>query len=171
MAHLTSTAPYVWEAFVKKAEEASNALAHPVPIFQFQVGQYQPSAGYVEFAEIADHRWEWENLGVYTQNEFYEIIGTVTVATERTPNNEPKVVHEIMQETYTLFNAVIVTPGITERNAPVLGNEYPVEAAVWRTLPTRAHYSSGIGEIAGEPGGFYGQINWGWEFAAYITPH
>lgn len=162
---LVSTAPTTYTAMLGLIETAAAAQNPAVSVFAFELGQYEPGS-YIMLHQIANHSWTVETLGSFTQLEHYDICGKVTVFSGDSPATNPSVATTVMSSTYTLFQATVMTPMMSNRTIPILGGS----RQVYQMMPTMSQYTAGLGEIADQPAGWVGMIDFYYHFDAYITP-
>jgi hypothetical protein len=137
--------------------------------FDYEVAWFEP-ARYTIVSGIPGHRWEWESLGAFQQKEYYSIAGYSTIFSGDNPATNTRLALEVLQETYALFQATVMTPLLSNRNAPVLGNTHPQPGAVYLMLPGETAYVAGVGDIGGEPAGWQSRLDWTFEFSALVNP-
>lgn len=165
MTDIVSSVPGIYEALAKLVTEAGNEQSPPVPVFDFEIGQYEP-ARYITIHEIGGPRYDWEAIP-YQQRELYEIHGLTTVFTGDSPTTNPKVATEVLTETFNLHQACVMTVVVSNRKAPFLGTTGPTPQIM---LPEEAHYEAGPGVMDGAPSGWVGKLNWSFHFEAILTP-
>jgi hypothetical protein len=165
---LPSTAPAVYAAFFTASREAAELQEQPVNVFPFALELFEP-AQYVLITEIANHNWEWESIGSFTQRERYEIRGAATVFRGDDIANNPEIAVNVLEETYSVFNECVMRPLMSNRNEPIL-NVKGVQASPFLMLPEFTRYSAGAGQLGGGPGGWYGRLDWAFSFEALVNP-
>ncbi|HEY1690064.1 MAG TPA: hypothetical protein VGF95_14510 [Solirubrobacteraceae bacterium] len=163
---LVSSVPGIVKAFLGLTKTAAEEQEPTVPVFAFQLGQYEP-AGFVILERVVGPRFAWETIGAFSQREVYELQGKATVFSGDSPATNPALFEQVMTETYALFQAVVMTPVMSNRTMPILGTEGP---SPFEMLPQEAHYEAGPAEMAGGQAGFYGQVEWAFQFSALLTP-
>ena len=166
---LLTTVPYVYEALVETVKAACEEQEHPTSFFDFEPINFEP-ARYVCVTGILNHHFEWEAMGTFAQKEHYTIAGFATIYTGDNPGTNPNIATELLQASYTMFNTTVMTAVMTKRNAPVLGNTYPNEGAVYLVLPGETNFQAGPGVVDGEPSGWMTRLNFSFNFSALITP-
>lgn len=165
MADLVSTAPGVYTALLGLVEAAAAAQSPAVSVFAFEVGQYEP-ATYITVHAIEDQTWEWAYLGTFTQYEEFDIAGCVSVYSGDSPNTNPSVATTVLNETYSLFQACVMTPAMSNRTIPILGGP----SNVIEMTPNHSRYAANLGDVGGSPSGWVGSIDWSFHFKANVTP-
>jgi hypothetical protein len=162
---LVSTAPGVYTALLGLVEAAGAAQSPAVSVFAFEVGQYEP-ATYTTVHAIENQTWEWAYLGTYTQCEEYDVCGCTAVYSGDSPNTNPSVATTVLNQTYSLFQALVMTPAMSNRTIPILGGP----ANVIEMTPNYSRYTAGLGNVGGAPAGWSGEIEWSFHFKANVTP-
>lgn len=163
---LVSSVPGIFDAFLGLVQTAAAAMDPAPAVFAFELGQYEPGS-YVTVHEIKGPDYEWENIGVFSQKEIYEICGMATVFTGDSVSNNPNVATQVLADTMTLFQTCVMTPVMSHRTMPLLGTTGPSPVLM---VPAQMAYDSGPGEIAGGEGGWVGKYSWSFHFEAIITP-
>ena len=154
---------------------AAGALANPyVYVAPFELELYEPGQ-YVICQGIKDQRMEIETLGPFrSMQEWYTLYGYASVFVGDTPDAlNPTVAVTTMLSTYELFSQIVMTPAMSNTNAPVFGAASPfmVPGAVNFVAPGTVAYSSGPAfEDGGAPAGWMGRIDWDFQIRAYVTP-
>lgn len=166
MPDLVSTAPAIYEAFLKLVEEAAEGLSPQPAVFPFELGQYEPGS-YITVHEIANHEWEWETIGAFTQKERYEVCGCATVYSGDSPATNKTLATAVMSETYSLFNTCVMTPLMSHRTVPLLG---VTGVSPYLMLPYYGRYEAHPGSADGGQAGWCGVLNWSYHFEALVTP-
>jgi hypothetical protein len=161
---LVSTAPGVWIALLGLVEAAAAAQTPAVSVFPYELAEYEP-ASYVIVGDILNHGWVPESLGTFSQVESYDIVGAATVFSGDSPGLKPSVVSTVLSATYSLFQACVMTPLMSNRTIPILG----ATPSPYQMLPGFARYSAGVGDVGGTEG-WYGRIDWAFSFEAFVTP-
>lgn len=169
MSDLISTAPYVWSALLGLIETAALAQNPVVQVFPFELGQYEPAA-YVMLTGIEQHTFEWETIGSFTQKETYDICGKVTYWTGDSPADTQDVASTVITQVYSTFQTLVMTPAMSNRTVPILGNTYAAAGAVYLMLPGYARYSAAPGLMQGAQAGWEGTLAWSFHFEALVTP-
>jgi hypothetical protein len=170
MPDLLSTAPWVFEGFLSLVQATGAAQSPPVAVVPFMLEEYEP-ASYVMLTGIEGHRFEWETIGSFSQKEYYSLTGVATVFVGDSPDSlNPAVATNVLNETYALFNNVIMTTVMSNRIVPVLNNAYPIPGAVYSILPGYARYTASPGVLSGIAAGWEGTIQFAYDIMAYITP-
>ena len=169
MSDIVSTAPYVYSALVGLVKEACEAREQPTAFFDFELAQFEP-AQYTIVTGIPGHQWEWESIGAFQQKEFYVIAGYSTIFSGDNPATNYTLALEMMQETYSLFQATVMVPLMSNRTVPILGHTHPQPGSVYRMLPGTTAYDSGVGSVDGAPAGWQSRLDWTFEFAAMVNP-
>jgi hypothetical protein len=172
---LYSTAPFLFTALLNLCTAAA-ALQNPyVYVAAFDLLQYEPSQ-YCILQGIANHRLDIETLGpTRSMVENYDLYGYVSVFTGDTPDaiSSPTVATNVMDQTYALFSNVVLTPAMSNSNAPVFGAQSPFlnPGAVNKMWPSRIQYSAGSAfEDDGAPTGWMGRIDWAISLSAFVSP-
>lgn len=165
MADLVSTAPGIYTALLGLVEAAAAEQTPAVSVFAFEIGQYEP-ATYVTVHAIENQSWEWAYLGTYTQYEEYDIAGCVSVYSGDSPNTNPSVASTVLTQTYNTFQAIVMTPAMSNRTIPILGGP----SNVIEMTPNYSRYTAGLGDVGGTPSGWVGSIDWSFHFRANVTP-
>lgn len=163
---LVSSAPGIWTALLSLVQTAAAAQTPAVQVFPYELAQYEP-ASYVIVGGIEHHKWAPESLGSFTQEEHYDIVGCATVFTGDSPGMNPNVVTTVLSQTYSLFQACVMTPVMSNRDMPIFGTTGP---SPFQMLPGYTRYTAGVADIGGGADGWYGQIEWSFHFDAFITP-
>lgn len=165
---LLSSAPAAYSALLGLVQTAAAALSPPVAVIQFELEEYVPGS-YVLLTGIENHRFEWEALGSFLQKETYSLSGRCSVYVGDSPNSPSSTVPtDVMTATYTLFQAAVMTPVITNHGVPILGvDSVP---APYMLLPEFARYNSGPGFLRGGQAGWYGEIAWSYSLSALTGP-
>lgn len=164
MADLVSTAPGIYTALLGLIETAAAQQSPAVSVFAFELGQYEP-ATYVTVHAIENQNWDWAYLGTFTQYEEYDIAGCTSVYSGDSPNTNPSVASTVMNATYNLFQATVMTPAMSNRTIPILGGP----SNVIEMTPNYSRYTAGLG-VGGTPSGWVGCIDWSFHFRANATP-
>lgn len=165
MADLVSTVPAVYDALLGLVHAAA-AAQNPQPgVFAFELGEFEPGS-YITVHAIENHQWSPESMGSFSQEEHYDICGTATVFTGSSPNTDPTVATSILVATYTLFQACVMTPLMSNRTMPILG----ATPSPYQMLPGYTRYTAGVGTVGDRPSGWFGLLEWSFHFDAYITP-
>jgi hypothetical protein len=162
---LVSTAPAVYEALLGLVQTAAAAQNPPVIVFPFSPGQYEPGS-YVTITAIENQTWDWAYLGTFTQREEFDICGCATVFSGDSVSLGSTVVTDVLNQTYSLFQALVMTPAMSNRTIPILGGP----SNVIEMTPNYSRYTAGPGEIGGSPGGWFGMVEWAFHFCANVTP-
>lgn len=165
MADLVSTAPGIYTALLGLVQTAAAGQSPAVSVFAFEIGQYEP-ATYITVHAIENQSWEWAYLGTYTQYEEYDIVGCASVYSGESPNTNPSVATTVMNQTYNLFQAAVMTPVMSNRTIPILGGP----SNVIEMTPNFSRYTAGLGDMGGQPAGWVGCIDWSFHFRANVTP-
>jgi hypothetical protein len=118
---------------------------------------------------------EVETLGSFrSMQEWYELYGAASVFVGDTPDAlNPTVATTTMLRTYELFSEVVMSPAMSNTNAPVFGAASPflVPGAVNYVAPSEIAYSCGPAfEDGGAPSGWMGRIDFAFQLRAFITP-
>lgn len=146
-------------------QEAAASQSPQVDVFPFELGQYEPGS-YVTVESIENHTFEWETIGPFSQLEHYDLCGRATVYTGDTVTSGT-VGTDILTQTYSLFQACVMTPAMSNRTIPILGTTGP---SPLQMLPGYARYTAGPADVGGKPAGWAGVIEWSFHFDAMITP-
>jgi hypothetical protein len=162
---LVSSAPGIYSALLKLVEQAAAEQSPKVPVFAYEVGQWEPQT-YLTVHAIEHHEWEIESIP-YQFNEKYEVVGCATVFSGSSPFTTPTVGVTVMNETFNLFNACVMTQIVSHRTAPFLETTGPTPQIM---LPTQTDYTAGPGRMEGGPAGWCGEMTWRVFFEAIITP-
>lgn len=162
---LVSTAPGVYSALLGLVQAAAVAQSPPVSVFAFELGQYEPGS-YVTVHAIENHQWDPETIGTFSQREGYDVCGCATVFTGDSPATNAPVATTILAQTYALFQALVMTPAMSNRVIPILG----ASTDVFQMLPGFSRYSAGPGNMAGGEAGWVGILEWSFHFDALVTP-
>lgn len=166
MSDFVSSAPGIYIAMLGLLQDAGAAQSPPVQVFPFELGQYEPGS-YITVHAIENHVWEMETIS-YSGKEHYDISGIATVFTGEGVADSPTVGTDILTATYDLFNTVVMTTLITNRNEPTFGTTGP---SPYQPIPGFTRYTAGPGRTKdGQPWGWMGVIDWSWHFDAYIVP-
>lgn len=163
--NLVSSVPGIFSALLGLLQTAAAQQTPPVQVFPFAVGPYEP-ASYVTLHATENHTFEWAYLGTFSQYEHYDIVGAASVFTGDSVTSGT-VATDILNQTYALFQAVVMTPVMSNRDMPIFQTSGP---SPYEMLPERAQYSAAPGEIGGNPGGWVGCIDFSYHFDAVITP-
>lgn len=163
---LILSAPGVYIAMLGLIQTAGAAQDPVISVYGFEVGASEPD-DYIEVLGFKDHHIKPETIGTFSQIEEYSITGRTTVFTGASPVDDPNVGIEILQQTYDIFQAVVMTPLMSNRNEPILGTLGP---SPYLMLPESAEYDAGVGTIGDGPGGWAGWLDWSFHFEAYLTP-
>ena len=163
---LVSSAPGIYQAMLTLVQQAAAAQNPVVSVFPFELGQYEPGS-YVTLHAIENHRFEWAYIPTFTQYEYYDITGVATVFTGDSPADNPTVATTVLNQTYSLFQNVVMTPVISNRDMPIFQTQGPSPLMM---LPEVAQYTAGVGNLAGGPGGWVGTIDFRYSFTALVTP-
>jgi hypothetical protein len=172
--NLYSTAPYLYSALLQLCTDAGQ-LANPyVYVAPFELEQYEPGS-YIILQGIRSQRMEVETLGSFrSMQEWYELYGAASVFVGDTPDAlNPTVATTTMLRTYELFSEVVMSPAMSNTNAPVFGAASPflVPGAVNYVAPSEIAYSCGPAfEDGGAPSGWMGRIDFAFQLRAFITP-
>lgn len=166
MSDLISSVPGVYERLAALIAEAGEAQDPQIPLFQFALGEYEP-AGYVLITEIRQDPYEWESIGSFSQKEKYDICGEASTFTGDSPNTNPAVVQQTIETLYTMFQACVMTPVMSNRTMPILGTSGP---SPYLMLPWESQPTFGVADMAGGQAGWYGKIDWSFHFEAVLTP-
>jgi hypothetical protein len=162
---LVSTAPGVYTALLGLVEAAAATQTPAVSVFAFEVGQYEP-ATYVTVHALENQTWEWAYLGSFTQYEEFDIVGSTSVYSGDSPNTNPSVASTVLNATYSLFQACVMTPAMSNRTIPILGGP----SNVIEMTPNFSRYTAGLGDVGGQTSGWVGLISWSFHFKANVTP-
>lgn len=162
---LVSTAPGVFTALLGLVQTAAATQNPPVNVFAFELGQYEPGS-YVTVHAIENQTWDWAYLGTFTQREEFDISGVATVFSGDSASVGSTVVTDVLNQTYSLFQALVMTPVMSNRTIPILGGP----SNVFEMTPNHTRYEASPGEIGGAPGGWVGLIDWSFRFRANVTP-
>lgn len=166
MSNFLSSAPGIYTAMLGLIQAAGSTQNPPVDVEAFALGQYEPGS-YVEILQIENHIWDMETI-TYSGKEHYDITGIATVFTGTGIKDSPTVGTDILAETYDLFNEIVMSTLITNRNEPTFGTTGPTP---YQAIPGYSRYTGGPGRNQqGQPFGFMGVIEWSWHFDAYISP-
>lgn len=166
MAGFVSSAPGIYVALLGLIQEAGAAQFPAVDVEAFALGQYEPG-DYVEVLQIENHVWEMETIS-YSGKEHYDIAGIATHFTGTGIKDSATVGTDVLSATYDLFNTIVMSTLITNRNEPTFGTTGP---SPYQAIPGFTRYTGGQGmNKAGQPWGFMGVIEWSWHFDAYIVP-
>jgi hypothetical protein len=163
---LVSSAPGIYTAFLGLAQTAGAVQTPAVAVFAFELGQYEPGS-YLTVHAIENHEWSPETIGTFSQTEGYDIVGCATVFSGDSPNTNPSVATTVLSQTYSLFQACVMTPVMSNRTMPILGTTGP---SPYQMLPGFARYTGGLGNIGGSPAGWAGVLEFSFHFDAYISP-
>jgi hypothetical protein len=167
MSDLVLSAPGIFQALYNLINEAAAGLNPSVPAFPFALNQAEPPA-YVLVRSIENHRIKWVGIGLFQQEETYDITGIATVFSGSATPDDLTVTTDVMDQTFSLFQSAVMTPVMTNRQTtPLLGTTGP--SPNW-VLPGFASYSAAPAEIGGAPGGWAGVIEWSFSFSALLTP-
>ena len=163
---LVSSAPGIYQALLSLVQTAAAAQKPaPIQVFPFELGQYEPGS-YVTLHAIENHTFEWAYIGPFSQYEHYDVVGCATVFTGDTVTSGT-VATDVLSQTYSLFQTLVMTPVMSNRNMPIFNTTGPTP---YLMLPEYARYSAGPGEIGGNPGGWVGVIEFAYHFDALVTP-
>jgi hypothetical protein len=162
---LVSTAPGVYTALLGLVQTAAAAQTPAVASFAFELGSYEPGS-YVNVHAIENQNWDWAYLGTFTQYEEFDITGCATVYSGDSPFTNPSVATTVLNQTYTLMQACVMTPLMSNRTIPILGGP----SNVIEMTPNFSRYQAGPGEMVGGVSGWYGLIDWSFHFRANVTP-
>ena len=163
--NLVSSAPGIYQALLSLVQTAAGQQQPPVNVFPFEPGQYVPGS-WVTVQGIENHEWEWESIGSFSQKEHYDVCGQVVVYTGDTVTSGTVPI-DVLTQTYSLFQAAVMTPVMSNRTMPLLGTTGP---SPFLMLPGHTRYAASPGEIGGEEAGWLGVVEWSFHFDAYITP-
>ena len=172
--NLYSTAPYLYSALLQLCT-AAGALANPyVYVAPFELEQYEPGS-YCILQGITQQRMEIETLGPFrSMQEWYGLYGYCSVFSGSTPDAlDPTVATTVMNQTYELFSQIVMTPAMSNTNAPVFNAASPflIPGSVNFVAPSKIEYSAGPAfEDGGAPAGWMGRIDWQFDLRAYVTP-
>lgn len=166
MSDLISSAPGIFQALNTLCVAAGAAQSPTVPVYAFALTQQEP-ASYVLLQGIENHTFEWGSIGPFAQKEHYDITGQATVFSGSATPDDATIVTDILNQTYSLFQSVVMTPVMSNRTQPLLGTTGP---SPYLMLPGSARYSAGPGSIGGGAGGWGGVIEFSFHFDAYLTP-
>lgn len=164
MTDLVSTAPGVYTALLALVQTAAAAQNPAVQVFPFELGTYEPGS-YVTVHAIENQTWTPETLGTFSQLEHYDICGSATVFTGDSPATNANVATQTLAAAYSLFQACVMTPVMSNRTEPIFG----VSNGPYQVLPAWSRYVAGLG-VEGGPAGWFGMVQWGFHFDAYVTP-
>lgn len=162
---LVSTAPGVYTALLGLVQAAAAAQTPAVTVFAFEIGQYEP-ATYTTVHAIENQTWDWAYLGTYTQYETFDIAGCTAVYSGDSPNTNPSVASTVLNATYQLFQATVMTPVMSNRTIPILGGP----SNVIEMTPNYSRYTAGPGNMGESQAGWSGEIEWSFAFKANVTP-
>lgn len=162
---LVSTAPGIFAALLGLVQTAAAAQNPAVSVFAFEVGQYEP-ATYTTVHALENQTWDWAYLGAFTQYEEYDIAGCTAVYSGDSPNTNPAVASTVLSQTYNLFQAVVMTPVMSNRTIPILGGP----SNVIEMTPNYSRYMAGPGNMGDTQAGWSGEIEWSFHFRANVTP-
>lgn len=162
---LVSSAPGIYQALLALIRTAAAAQNPPISVFPFESGPSEPGS-YVSLHAIENHHWEWAYIGSFTQYEHYDIVGVATVFTGNSVINGT-VATDIMTQTYNLFQTVVMTPVMSNRNEPIFQTTGPTP---YLMLPERAQYNGEPGIVDGQPAGWVGTVEFCYHFDATNTP-
>lgn len=162
---LVSTAPGVYTALLGLVGAAAAAQTPAVAVFPFELGQYEPGS-YVIVHVIENQSWDWAYLGSFTQYEEFDIGGCVTVYSGDSPATNPSVATTVLNATYNLMQACVMTPVMSNRTIPILGGP----ANVIEMTPNFSRYSAGPADLGGGMSGWFGLIDFSFHFRANVTP-
>jgi hypothetical protein len=165
MTDVVSSVPGIYKALFSLIEKAAGEQESAPAVFPWELKQYEPRS-YIVVSGIKGPRFEWHAIP-YQQEEHYSIFGKVSVFTgeAQTPNTEVAVA--AMEEVWSLFNACVMTPVVSNVKAPFLGTTGPTPQIM---LPEEADFNAGVGIIANGPAGWQANIDWSFSFAAILTP-
>lgn len=164
---LVSSIPGIFNALLSLVQAAAATQAPPVQVFPFEVGQYEPGS-YITVHDIRGPRYEWENIGVFTQKELYEVAGVVTVFSGSSVTPGSTVTTDVMGQCFSLLQSCVMAPVMSNRTMPLLGTTGP---SPYLMLPdTDFVYESEPGMLGGRPAGWVGTLRWSFHFEALLTP-
>jgi hypothetical protein len=163
---LVSSVPGVFAALLGLVCTAAAEQSPSVSVFAFELGQHEPGS-YVMVHEIKGPRYEWENIGPFSQKEMYSIHGKATVFSGDSVATNETLAVDVLDETFALMQACVMTPVMSNRDMPILGTTGPTP---YLMLPVESQYDAAPGVIGGGPGGWCGVLDWGFSFEAIITP-
>lgn len=162
---LVSSVPGIYQAMLGLLQAAAATQNPPIQVFPFEQGPYEPGS-YVTLHAIENHTFEAAYLGTFSQYEHYDICGCATVFTGDTVTSGT-VATDILTQTYSLFQAVVMTPVISNRTIPIFQTTGP---SPYEMLPERAQYHAEPGEIGGNAAGWVGTVDFLYHFDAVVTP-
>lgn len=162
---LVSSVPGIYQAMLSLLQTAAAAQNPPIQVFPFEIGSYEPGS-YVTLHAIENHTFEAAYIGTFGQYEHYDICGCASVFTGDTVTSGT-VATDILTQTYNLFQAVVMTPVMSNRTIPIFQTTGP---SPYEMLPESAQYRGEAGEIGGNPAGWAGTIDFRYHFDAIVTP-
>jgi hypothetical protein len=144
-----------------------------VYVAAFDLIQYEPPT-YILLNGIEHHRMTIEGLGPFrSMEESYDLTGCVSVYVGDSPDPyDPTVATTVMNACYETFQDCVMTPAMSNSNAPVFNAVSPnfPEGAVNRMIPGTVQYSASPGYSDNGPVGWQGRIDFSFTLFAYITP-